>query len=166
MLRPEFTSDLANKLMDGAWINLISAHGQGRRRTLADLRRHLPASLPVVLIDLKLHAEQLPVLLSRQSAITGPMLLVIHNFHLLQSPDLIGQLQELKKIHGLSLLVTSEVKCDHFPLDTEDLMLPPLQRTEIANELQRRGIVADSALIEQIIRADMPCSELEMIMAP
>ncbi len=44
-LRPEFTALLTAKILTGESLNLISPHGQGRRRTLHDLRHNLPKPL-------------------------------------------------------------------------------------------------------------------------
>jgi len=52
-LRPEFTSRITDQLLAGESINLISPHGQGRRRTLHDLRQNLPPSLQVFHMNMR-----------------------------------------------------------------------------------------------------------------
>jgi len=57
-LRPEFTQSLATRLLAGQSINLISPHGQGRRRTLQDLRHTLGQSLVIYQISMRdYHAD-------------------------------------------------------------------------------------------------------------
>ena len=53
LLRPEFTQQLAARLLQGTNINLIGAHGQGRRRTLGDLQHLLADTIPIQKIDLQ-----------------------------------------------------------------------------------------------------------------
>ena len=54
-LRPEFTYSLADRLICGESINLISPHGQGRRRTLEDLCRFLPGSTMAIQINMRFY---------------------------------------------------------------------------------------------------------------
>ncbi|MBL4775600.1 MAG: hypothetical protein JKY87_06055 [Mariprofundus sp.] len=53
LLRPEFTTMLADRLLAGACINLISPHGQGRRRTLRDLRQITPEYLKIFHLNMR-----------------------------------------------------------------------------------------------------------------
>lgn len=166
MLRPVFTEKLTESLLQGGWINLVSPHGQGRRRTLSDLRQQLPASLPIVTVDLMREPDRLAASLSACAAIHTPALLIIHNFDLLQEPSLLTQLQSFKQIRGLSLLITTEAKTMDIALDTVDLLLPPLSEAEVCDELQRRGISAKQSIINLIIQSDAPYTEIERAEAP
>ena len=63
-LRPAFTEDLAARLAEGACINLVSPHGQGRRRTLADLYGCLPSSMQVLQANLRHYPQSLAAMLA------------------------------------------------------------------------------------------------------
>ncbi|PCI43671.1 MAG: hypothetical protein COB41_06475, partial [Proteobacteria bacterium] len=52
-LRSEFTHQLFDVLLQGESINLISPHGQGRRRTLHDLRGIFPKSWKTFQVDMR-----------------------------------------------------------------------------------------------------------------
>ncbi len=52
-LRPRFTFQLCDALLAGESINVISPHGQGRRRTLQDLQRILSKSWRIFQVDMK-----------------------------------------------------------------------------------------------------------------
>lgn len=106
-LRPQFTRELANRLLHGGSINLTAAHGLGRRRTVADLRTILPQDLRLLYADMKFCLDEFPALLADLYAQAGlaesgashlgqlieilalssqASLLILHNFDLLR-PD-------------------------------------------------------------------------------
>ena len=58
-LRPEFTASLAGFILSGESVNLISPHGQGRRRTLDDLRQFLPGSTLVIQLNMRFYCNDL-----------------------------------------------------------------------------------------------------------
>ncbi|MES0371882.1 MAG: hypothetical protein ABUK11_06340 [Mariprofundaceae bacterium] len=126
-LRPEFTKQLAARLLAGESINLIGAHGQGRRRTLQDLRSILPAKLSVHQLDLQRDSVNLGEWLTQFINITSPTLLILHNFHCLSEPDIFKQLNHLNSNKYLSCLYVSEEVLTELSLDAENLQLPALE---------------------------------------
>jgi len=100
-LRPEFTYSLADRLICGESINLISPHGQGRRRTLEDLCTFLPGSTMTIQINMRFylldfkgflkaigtyfnhpgdHISSLGVLFDQLEKENRNVLLILHNF--------------------------------------------------------------------------------------
>ncbi len=164
LLRPEFTSTLADRLLHGAGINLVGPHGQGRRRTLADLYdclpdslqvlqanlREYPHSLAAMLADLRAQAEladagRFDDLLDRLQARHARTLIILHNLDELQKGRDSGYddgfftlLNGMDGHVGLSLLCISECLHEAWPLDIEAVMLPPLSEAQILAELKRR----------------------------
>lgn len=165
LLRPTFTEDLATRLQHGAGIQLVSPHGQGRRRTLADLRRCLPDSMTMLQANLREYPQDLTAMLAdlgTQAGTTGTgsfgawldvreqgperTLIVLHNLDELQEgtdsgydDGFFAALNGVKERPGLSLLCVSERLREAWPLHLEVLMLPPLTADEILTELQRRN---------------------------
>lgn len=58
-LRPEFTAALAGFILSGESVNLISPHGQGRRRTLEDLRQFIPGSTMIIQLNMMLYCHDI-----------------------------------------------------------------------------------------------------------
>ena len=127
LLRPEFTQQLAERLLQGSHINLISPHGQGRRRTLQDLRHLLPDTLLIQQVDLQRDNIDLSRWLMQFTGITSPTLLILHNFHCMHDPDIFKQLNQLTSNKHLTCLYVSEEVLADLPLDAENLLLPPLE---------------------------------------
>jgi len=137
-LRPAFTELLVKKLVAGQTINLIGQHGQGRRRTITDLRKWLPDTLLVLHVDMKSYRQSyagfieslwlqtgnsgeapddLARLLKGLQEQTGRILFILHNFDALRSyPDLdpkynprfFDHLNSIKNHPDMALLVVSE----------------------------------------------------------
>lgn len=126
-LRPEFTAQLAARLLAGESINLIGAHGQGRRRTLQDLQSLLPDRLSVQQVDLQRDNIDLKTWLIQFANIASPTLLILHNFHCVSDPDIFKQLNLLKSNKHLTCLYVSEEVLTGQPLNAENLLLPPLK---------------------------------------
>jgi len=165
-LRPAFTQALAERLLNGASLNLTGPHGHGRRRTLRDLRHCLPASLRVLQANLRRYPQDLAVLLNDLSTQGGckttehlgtlldalarrggKTLLILHNFDELQTGEESGyddrffaQLNDIRGRPNLSLLCVSERVHDEWPLRDEEMRLPPLTGEQIIAELRRRGV--------------------------
>lgn len=126
-LRPEFTKQLAARLLAGESINLIGAHGQGRRRTLQDLRSIVPCTLSVHQVDLQRDHVNLSEWLMQFDNTTSPTLLILHNFHCLNETGIFQQLNQLNSNNCLSSLYVSEKLQTELPLDAENLLLPALE---------------------------------------
>jgi hypothetical protein len=167
-LRPEFTRALTERLSEGDSINLISPHGQGRRRTIEDLRRCLPALMPVLRANLRdfprSHTAMLTGLIAQAGlAVTDSMkslldqlpqvadrtLIILHNFDELQPGKASGYddaffaaLNGMRGRDGIALLCVSEQVPEASPLQVEALPLPPLTPEQLMAELARRNVPA------------------------
>lgn len=162
-LRPEFTQSLASMLLSGRSVNLISPHGQGRRRTLEDLRATLPPSLPVLQGNLRNYpdsVEQLACDLASQCGAADsnelehlfahleqqhPLTLItFHNFDALHQSKTSGfdanffdLLNSIEQRPQLSLLTVSESSTNQ-SLKSRPLLLPALTSEQLASELKRQ----------------------------
>jgi len=154
MLRPDFTRQLAERLLSGEAINLTGAHGLGRRRTLTDLTSLLAGHATVLRADMKFAAgdyqamlgdladqagmetppDNLAELLERLTSSANPAALILHNFDLLRSQphdarfddELLPQLAAIATLPGVGLLAVCEEIHDDWPLPFSNLPLPPL----------------------------------------
>lgn len=155
LLRPDFTRELAARLLAGESINLTATHGLGRRRTLTDLRAIFPQQFRVLHADMKFCAadfshmlhdlcEQAGLsntdiqhagdLIAGLAASPEGCLLVLHNIDLLRSAphdrrfdsDLLPHLSGFAQHSHLALLTVSEALYTDWPLPCNALELPPL----------------------------------------
>jgi len=149
-LRPEFTQKLAEQLFNGAHINLISPHGQGRRRTLQDLRHALPDALSIFQTDLRTHEGDLKTWVSQAITTTKQTLLILHNFHLLSDIIVLKQLNTIKKQHNIALLSVSEKTAPNLLIHAENVLLPPITKTQLLIEFKRRQLPIDGAQYNQL----------------
>ncbi len=141
LLRPEFTRSLADKLSVGACINLISPHGQGRRRTLEDLRSLLPVSIDVQQLDLRRDSVDPLAWLLRNLDSSRKMLLILHNFDELSEDDIshqpfIERLNSITKQPTVSLLAVSAKRATQSVRMTP-LLLPSLTSKQLSRELEQ-----------------------------
>lgn len=136
---------LAERLLGGESINLISPHGQGRRRTVNDLRAVIPSSLSVQYIDLRLNPDGLKATVYDCLQQHHPLLLIVHNFNLLQDQRVIEQLNSIKKLNHISLLCISENAKDQPSLAAENINLPPLTHSQLMAEINCRGLAVETA---------------------
>lgn len=162
LLRPEFTKQLAERLLQGESINLTAPHGFGRRRTLQDLKTLLPASMGVLQADMKDCANDYAATLTglyEQAGLSGkedacfkslitmlaekahPSLLVLHNFDLLRCQPhdprydqaLLPYLAGFRQYPKLSLLTVCEMAYADWPLPCSTLTIPPLHPGDSAS---------------------------------
>lgn len=164
-LRPEFTRTLTKRLSEGSCINLISPHGQGRRRTLEDLCRCLPETMHVLQANLRNSPQSLSAMLAGLAAQaeldgadsledllniltrrTGRSLLILHNLDELQPGAASGYddaffaaLSGICNHAGIALLCVSERVPEDWPLQIESILLPPLAPKQLLAELARRN---------------------------
>ncbi|ATX82024.1 hypothetical protein Ga0123462_1160 [Mariprofundus ferrinatatus] len=161
ILRPEFTISLADRLCLGESINLISPHGQGRRRTLEDLQQYIPPSILIIQINMCFYRLDYKGLLKAISSnfwhhddqisslgdIFDQMqekslnaLLILHNFdelwcsnHLQESYPrrFIDDLNDIRNRANISLLCVSEDRLE--PIDHIKLDASPLLLPEITH---------------------------------
>jgi len=140
-LRPDFTLKLKNHLLRGESVNLISPHGQGRRRTLQDLRSLLPDSIVVQQLDLRRDPVDPVDWLSQAVESSRKTLLILHNFDELSEENssnqqFIEQLNSIEMQSTLSLLTVSEKRAIQ-SLQTTPLLLPILTSKQLCRELER-----------------------------
>jgi len=158
-LRPEFTQQLLESLLHSENINLISPHGQGRRRTLQDLRSIAPQSwsfLQVDMRDVKKGDISLLDELVKQAKIenitsfddfidildnnSNYCLIIIHNFNILTDLNVISCLNKIEKYTHVSLLCVSEEKQSGSALLAKDYLLPAVTSKQLLNEIKRRDL--------------------------
>ena len=103
MLRPVFTQDLADALLAGKHVNLVSPHGRGRRQTLLDLETFL---LDVVVrkIDLKREQDTWKEWLEGTLSLNSQVIVIIHNIEYIKQ----YQQQALDDLMKFTLLCVSE----------------------------------------------------------
>jgi len=143
-LRPEFTKQLKRHLLKGESINLIAPHGQGRRRTLQDLRSLLPYSHSMQQLDLRRDRIDPNQWLSEVIDNSVKTLLILHNIDEpgpngapVNNPQFIAQLNRLQQLSNISLLCVSEHALDS-QIQCKPLSLPPLTISQIMQELATR----------------------------
>jgi len=103
MLRLAFTQDLADALLAGKHVNLVSPHGRGRRQTLLDLEIFL---LDVVVrkIDLKREQDTWKEWLEETLSLNGQVIVIIHNIEYIKH----YQKQAMNDLKKFILLCVSE----------------------------------------------------------
>lgn len=168
-LRPTFTSKLAKRLLNGDSINLIGQHGQGRRRTLIDLRHHLGDSMQIYHMNMRLYPSdykaflkdfnsqanhlspadsRLSSLLSLLSNSRQKSLLILHNFdELMTAPKhpegypehFLDQLNRIDYLESIALLTISEKRELAARLHIEEMVLPTLNYEQLCSELKQRA---------------------------
>ncbi|RLL51265.1 hypothetical protein D8Y20_09745 [Mariprofundus sp. EBB-1] len=148
-LRPVFTASLANTLLAGACIHLISAHGQGRRRTLQDLRHLLSGSLQTFHMNMRSYKfdykdfiddlilqsgskpstpQSLDSILKKIERKPQNSLLILHNFDELRCTESIHAgysslffqaLNSIQHRKNIALLCVSEHAFDHYLIQAD-----------------------------------------------
>jgi len=158
-LRPEFTHQLLESLLHGESMNLISPHGQGRRRTLQDLRRVAPKSWNILQVDMRdIEKGEISLLdeLVKQGEIenitsfdnflyqlannSNYYLVIIHNFDFLTDLNVISCLNKIEKYSYISLLCVSEEKQQASALLAKDCILPAVTSKQLLNEMKWRDL--------------------------
>ncbi len=164
LLRPEFTQKLAAELAAGNSINLISPHGQGRRRTLQDLTSLLSSSLEVIQLDLRRQPfaveQTVATFLKREK----PGLLIIHNFDRLQNQSVIAQLKAIQTHTQFSLLTVSETAENLSALHIRQLKLPAINKIQLLQEVTRRKLdntLSATEIAEWLLQQQSPYSLLD-----
>lgn len=164
LLRPTFTHYLAKQLLAGKHINLISPHGQGRRRTLADLGFVLPDDVQMFQADLKRDnkwCDSLPH--SLQGNNHG--VVILHNFDVIEA----GQWPWLQDLKQYALLCVSEepllAQHDANKFHCISLTLPSISKAELMLEFERRALPLAqgeyAAFADWLLVQDKPYSLLD-----
>ena len=153
-LRPEFTDSLATRLLAGESLILISPHGQGRRRTLTDLHKSLPATCFIIQINMRSHTadykgfiesiiesseHQVSVITSLNSVLEllekrhEQVVIILHNFDEIRNNEAVRSgysatfFKELNSIQhrtNISLLCVCEQRFDNYLLQSDGTELP------------------------------------------
>ncbi|MDX8387573.1 MAG: hypothetical protein R8M46_03435 [Ghiorsea sp.] len=137
LLRPEFTDCLVDKLLTGENINLISPHGQGRRRTLKDLKLVLKGKIQIEQFDvLRDNSADLISIIKRLEQVNEQSLLILHNYDLFNDKTLKQTIRGMKKT---VILTVSETLKSTLDTAVTQLVLPKLTHEELINEIESRG---------------------------
>ncbi len=104
MLRPAFTQTLADTLLAGNHVNLVSPHGRGRRQTLLDLISLLD-DIQVAKIDLRREQDTWKKWLDDTLSLNGQVIVIIHNIEYITQ----HQTQALNDLKQFTLLCVSEL---------------------------------------------------------
>ena len=166
MLRPEFTETLADKLLAGGCVNLISPHGQGRRRTLKDLSSILEGGLVIKQFNLREQQQDLLSLITAFLNNENQGLFILHNFELLGDQTLIPWLNKIKLVPRLSLLTVSEDESSQVLLDIEALKLPAVSKDELMAEITFRqldGKLSAAQIASWLLQQHSPYSLLDQL---
>ncbi|OIO74420.1 MAG: hypothetical protein AUJ57_02235 [Zetaproteobacteria bacterium CG1_02_53_45] len=188
-LRPEFTQSLATRLLAGQSINLLSPHGQGRRRTLQDLRHILPESLRIHQINMRHHHadyngfyHDLCLQIECSTSALGALdelldlieqsgqktLLILHNFDEIRNRSALaggynqGFMQTLNSVRyreNIALLYVGECEYDNYLLQEDGTALS--DSTLDADRLELPALRLDQ-LLSELQRRALPLSANEL----
>ena len=103
MLHPAFTQALADTLLAGNHVNLVSPHGRGRRQTLLDLETLL-VDVVVRKIDLKREQSKWQTWLDDTLSLNGQVIVIVHNIEYIKQQHQ----QTLSDLKKFTLLCVSE----------------------------------------------------------
>lgn len=123
LLRPAFTQALADTLLAGKHVNLVSPHGRGRRQTLIDLISLLDA-VQVTKIDLKREQNALGKWLKHTLNLTGQVIVIIHNFDVVFSSAIKFDLERLAQQNNFTFLCVVERESQLDFLTAKNINLP------------------------------------------
>ncbi|MDQ6956011.1 MAG: hypothetical protein Q9M21_02325 [Mariprofundaceae bacterium] len=183
-LRVEFTYQLLESLLQGKSINLIAPHGQGRRRTLQDLRSILPEAWRVFQVDMRdvekrqislLHAllEQrkyenitnIHDFMAEMNKTSTYHLVIIHNLEFLTDLSVISCLNDMEKYPYVSLLYVSEKRQQELALLVTDYILPVVTSKQLLAEIRRRDFLLKDKdrvlLVDFLLEQPSPYSLLD-----
>ncbi|MDQ6984575.1 MAG: hypothetical protein Q9M44_07645 [Ghiorsea sp.] len=123
MLRPAFTQQLADHLLSGQSIYLVSPHGRGRRQTLEDLLPLL-SRVTVQKIDLKRQQDTWERWLERTLALSSQAVVIIHNFNDYFSSSIASDLAKMSQQDNLTFLCVVEHEITHDLFSSRSMVLP------------------------------------------
>lgn len=103
MKRPKFTQALADTLLAGTHVNLVSPHGRGRRQTLVDLET-LFGDVLVRKIDLKREQDKWESWLENTLTLDIQVIVIIHNIEYIKQ----HHEQAMNALEKFTLLCVSE----------------------------------------------------------
>ncbi len=103
MKRPKFTQALADTLLAGTHVNLVSPHGRGRRQTLLDLEPLL-GDVVVRKIDLKREQDKWELWLENTLTLDIQVIVIIHNIEYIKQ----HHKQAMNALEKFTLLCVSE----------------------------------------------------------
>ncbi|MDQ6998878.1 MAG: hypothetical protein Q9M17_09200 [Mariprofundus sp.] len=188
-LRPVFTASLANTLLAGACVHLISAHGQGRRRTLQDLRHILSGSLQIFHMNMRSHktdykdfiydltlqsgsnpstTQCLDSILNQIENKIQKSLLILHNFDELRCTESIHTgysslffqaLNSIQHRKNIALLCVSEHAFDHYLIQADGSEVP---HSNLDAESIHLPTITCRQIIAELRRRNVHLSENEL----
>ncbi|MDX8398155.1 MAG: hypothetical protein R8K49_07550 [Mariprofundaceae bacterium] len=163
------TQDLMTKLECYRCVNLISPHGQGRRRTLRDIQYLLPDDWQLLKVDMKMIENQAEAVLSSlcvQAKMNNipdftclfealnkkanRVLIIIHNFDILDDSSVYLALNELHQYEYLMLLITT-VHEQHGELIryAQPCLIADISTEQMRREMERRFPKLPAAVLEE-----------------
>jgi len=183
-LRVEFTYQLLASLQQGKSINLIGPHGQGRRRTLQDLRSILPKVWRVFQVDMRdvekrqislLHAlleqrkygniSNIHDFIAEMNKTSTYHLVIIHNLEFLTDLSVISCLNDIEKYPYVSLLCVSEKRQQESALLAVDYILPEVTSKQLLEEIRWRDLFLKDKdrvlLVDFLLQQTSPYSLLD-----
>jgi len=187
-LRPEFTQQLVSQLQSHRCVNLISLHGQGRRRTLQDLKHVLPKHWLPLQVDMRaaqhdvgeplavlcsLYAQaikddisNIDELIKKSNEYSAYILIIIHNFELLNDDGVVSALNKLYQNDNILLLCVFEKKSDTGLSNAVDCYLPSVTHQQLMQELARRFPSLSNAEYDKraawLLQQSAPYSQLDI----
>ncbi len=167
LLRPTFTQHLAKQLLDCKHINLMSPHGQGRRRTLDDINQVLPTHVDVFQVDLKREQNGYDCLRLHLEAHEENKqgIVILHNFY--GSGAVKSSLFQALQQFGLLCVSEDLVSSEHgnHKHDFINVMLPAITKAELMLEFAYRELPlhqhAYSGFADWLLLQDKPYSRLD-----
>jgi len=186
-LRPEFTQQLVEQLQKQGCVHLISPHGQGRRRTLQDLKHVLPKGWIALQMDMRvapsdvdaffaalcsLYAQaihddivDMDALINKSAEYSDYILIVVHNVELLNDDDVVLALNKLCQNHHILLLYVFEKKPGTGFSNAVDCYLPAVTHQQLMQELARRYPKLSHAesvkKVDWLLQQSAPYSQLD-----
>lgn len=170
LLRQEFTQQLLQSLLSGENINLISPHGQGRRRTIQDILMLLADDVVVFQIDLKRFTGNLNLWLkqtvdelrkNKQLSIV-----IVHNGEVMDV-DLLPLWQSITHMTYCGFLCVLEQQDQSVTRNILSVELPPITKQQLVLELKKRHLPIDATefglLAAWLLDQEFPYSHLDGI---
>jgi len=188
-LRPEFTTLLAARLLDGESLNLISPHGQGRRRTLDDLHNILPTKSLIIQMNMRTyrsdykgfietfmdsfdcrdhHIKCLSEFLELLSKEKQKVIIILHNFDEIRNSKasehgfsniFFSDLNTIRNQPNIALLCVCEQRFEHYLVRADGSPLPDSSLNAQAVELPA---LRSDQLLAELEQRDLPLADNEL----
>lgn len=185
-LRAKFTISLATRLLAGESLTLTSPHGQGRRRTLDDLRNRLPDSTDIIQINMRTYCIDYKGFIREVVNATGyqnrgitslnnlldlitkeqqQRLIILHNFDEIRdrraaasgyTPAFFSDLNSIRHRPGISLLCVCEQVFNNYLLQADGSELPA---STLESEVVELPPLSPEQILLELQRRALPVAE-------